>query len=230
MSSGLPSLRSGQAREVDRLTSERFQLPVSWLMEAAGWQAARLCAGHSYVVCGKGNNGGDGLAAARHLHRWGRLAGVACTDLAALTGPVAEEGRALMALGVPIAAGPPPGFGGATLVVDALLGTGLARAPEGRVAEWIEAVVDSKQPVVSVDVPSGLDADAGTAPGGCVTASLTVTLALPKPGLLIGEGPARAGEVWVADIGIPFEAYEALGIHVPPDLFAVHDRLQLSAY
>jgi hydroxyethylthiazole kinase-like uncharacterized protein yjeF len=230
LSSGLrlPSLSSAQAREVDRLTSERFQVPVSWLMEAAGWQVARHCRGRAYVVCGKGNNGGDGLAAARHLHRWGRLAGVACTDLAGLTGPAAEQARALTALGVPVAPSPAPGFEDAKLVVDAILGTGLSRAPQGRAAEWIEAIEESGRRVVSVDVPSGLDADTGTVPGACLTASLTVTLGLPKPGLLVGDGPARAGEVWVADIGIPSEAYASLGIEVPPHLFSTHDRLQLS--
>ena len=83
--------------------------------------------------------------------------------------------------------------------------------------------------MVSVDVPSGLDADSGAAPGACVTAAVTVTLGLPKPGLLAGEGPVRAGEVWVADIGIPTEAYAAAGIEVPAHLFSMHDRVQLSA-
>jgi len=198
-------------------------------MEAAGWQVARHCRGRAYVCCGKGNNGGDGLAAARHLHRWGRLAGVACTDLPALTGPAQEQARALAALGVSIAASPEPRFGNAALVVDALLGTGLKRAPQGPVAEWIEAIEASGRRVLSVDVPSGLDADSGAVPGACVSASVTVTLGLPKPGLLAGEGGARAGEVWVADIGIPFEAYAALGIEVPPHLFSMHDRVQLSA-
>jgi NAD(P)H-hydrate epimerase len=198
-------------------------------MEAAGWQVARQCRGRAYVCCGKGNNGGDGLAAARHLHRWGRLAGIACTDLSALTGAAEEQARALAALGVPIAGSPAPRFAEATLVVDAILGTGLKRAPQGLAAEWIDAVEASGRRVISVDVPSGLDADTGMVPGACVTASLTVTLGLPKPGLLTGEGPARAGEVWVADIGIPFEAYSSLGIQVPPHLFAMHDRVQLSA-
>src|SRR5581483_7234039 len=76
----LPSLTSAQAREVDRLAAERFAIPVEWLMEAAGWQVARHCRGRTAVLCGRGNNGGDGLAAARHLHRWGRLHSVACTD------------------------------------------------------------------------------------------------------------------------------------------------------
>src|SRR5207237_3541846 len=116
------------------------------------------------------------------------------------------------------------------LVRDALLGTGLKRAPDGPVAEWIQLIESSGRRVVSVDVPSGLDADTGAVPGACVSASQTVTLGLPKPGLLAGEGAGRAGEVWLADIGIPFEAYRALGIDVPTDLFSVHDRAQLSAF
>jgi NAD(P)H-hydrate epimerase len=80
-----------------------------------------------------------------------------------------------------------------------------------------------------VDVPSGLDADTGLAGGPCVRAAVTVTLGLPKPGLLQAAGPEHAGEVWVADIGVPSEAYAAFGIEVPPHLFTMHDRLQLSA-
>jgi hydroxyethylthiazole kinase-like uncharacterized protein yjeF len=223
----LPSLTSAQVREVDRLAAERFAIPVSWLMEAAGWQVARHCRARTYVVCGRGNNGGDGLAAARHLHRWGRLAGVACVDPDDIAGLAAEEARALRAVGVEIAR--EPDVRGAQVVVDALLGTGLTRPAEGRMAEWIAAVNGSRCRVVSVDVPSGLDADTGRAPGACVLAAVTVTLGLPKPGLLVGDGPAHAGEVWVADIGVPFEAYAAIGVEVPPHLFAMHDRLQLSA-
>src|SRR5207302_6152237 len=127
-------------REIDRLAAERFAIPVAWLMEAAGWQIARRCRERAYVVCGRGNNGGDGLAAARHLHRWGRLAGVCCTDAAALAGPAADQAAALRAAGAAIAPEPAPGFGDAPLIVDALLGTGLSRPVEGRLAEWIAAV------------------------------------------------------------------------------------------
>ena len=225
--SDVPTLTSSQAREVDRLAGDRFGIPVSWLMEAAGWQVARHCRAATYVVTGKGNNGGDGLAAARHLHRWGRLTGVACIDRKGLKGPAAEEAVALERLGIPIAAEPDPG--GAQVVLDAVLGTGLTRPPEGKVKEWIDAVNGWDRRVVSVDLPSGLDADSGGVPGACVQAALTVTLGLPKPGLLTGEGPALAGEVWVADIGIPFEAYAAMGVAVPRHLFTMHDRVQLGS-
>ncbi len=223
----VPRLASAQAREVDRLVAERFAIPVGWLMEAAGWQVARHCRGRTAVLCGRGNNGGDGLAAARHLHRWGRLAAVACVDPDRLTGPAADAAQALRALGIRIAA--EPDLADAHLVLDALLGTGLSRPPEGRLAEWVEVVNGSGRRVVSVDVPSGLDADTGLAAAACIRADVTVTLGLPKPGLLEADGPAHAGEVWVADIGVPSEAYAAIGVEVPPHLFAMHDRFQLSA-
>ncbi len=224
--SGLPALTSAQAREADRLAGERFAIPVEWLMEAAGWQIARHCRGRTAVVCGRGSNGGDGLAAARHLHRWGRLQSVCCVDAAGLTGPAAAEAAALRALGVEIE--PEPRLEGAQLVLDALLGTGLSRPPEGRYAELIELLNASGKRVVAVDLPSGLEADTGQAMTPTVRAALTVTLGLPKRGLLEGDGPRCAGEVWVADIGIPHEVWSLIGVPVPDHLFAVHDRVQLS--
>lgn len=231
MSSGpspsLPTLTSDQVGEVDRLASERYGLPVEWLMEAAGWQVARHCRGQTAVLCGKGNNGGDGLAAARHLHRWGRLHSVACVDADGLRGPAAAEAAALRAHGVVIES--EPRLDGAQVILDALLGTGLSRAPVGAYADWIRRLGASGSRVIAVDIPSGLEADTGKAHDPCVTADVTVTLGLPKAGLLAGDGPSRSGQVWVADIGVPFEAYAAIGIDVPPHLFAMHDRLELGA-
>ena len=87
----LPTLTSRQVKEVDALAQERFGIAVEWLMEAAGWQVARMCSSPATVVCGVGNNAGDGLAAARHLHRWGRLMRVCCTDASRLNGAAAHE-------------------------------------------------------------------------------------------------------------------------------------------
>ncbi len=226
-SAALPALTSAQAREVDRLASERFGIPVEWLMEAAGWQLARHCRGQTAVVCGRGNNGGDGLAAARHLHRWGRLHSVCCINASGLTHPAAGEAEALLRLGVTI--GDEIRLEGAQVILDALVGTGLSRPPAGKVADWIGAVNAAGGRVVAVDIPSGLDTDTGEAYEPTVRATVTVTLGLPKTGLLAGSGPELAGEVWVADIGIPAEVYAALGLAVPDHLFAMHDRLQLDA-
>jgi NAD(P)H-hydrate epimerase len=223
----LPLLSSRQVKEVDALTQERFGISVEWLMEAAGWQVARFCSGPAVVVCGVGNNAGDGLAAARHLHRWGKLAAVRCLDAGRLKGAAAKELDALIRLGVGISA--ELDLAKAKLVVDAIFGTGISRAPEGQFSEWIEMINSSGARVVAVDVPSGLDSDTGVAYAPTVRADLTVTLGLPKPGLLIADGPRLCGDLWVADIGVPFEAYAELGLQVPRDLFAESDRIHLGA-
>jgi hydroxyethylthiazole kinase-like uncharacterized protein yjeF len=137
-SSDRRTLSSAQVRELDRLASERFGIALDWLMEAAGWQAARMCDGRTAVLCGVGNNAGDGLAAARHLHRWGRLTSVSCIDRSRLRGDAARELVALESVGVHV--GDETSFAGAELILDAIFGTGLNRAPEGRFAQWIEAV------------------------------------------------------------------------------------------
>lgn len=174
-------------------------------MEAAGWVVARSVEAPAAVVCGVGNNAGDGLAAARHLHRWGLLASVSCVDAGRLSGPAAKELDALRRIDVPV--DDDLQLGGADWIVDAIFGTGLSRAPEGRFKEWIEAINASGKTVLSVDVPSGLDAETGVAYSPTVHATMTVALGLPKPGL-----SEVGGRVTVADIGIPSEAYAAVGI------------------
>ena len=224
-SSDLPALNSANVKAADALAHERFGIEVDWLMEAAGWQVARFCQGRTVVACGVGNNAGDGLAAARHLHRWGRLASVACVDPGRLRGPAAKELEALRKLGIDVTG--TLLFENAEVVLDAIFGTGISRAPEGHFATWIDAINESPARVVSIDVPSGLDADTGVAYAPTVKAHTTITLGLPKVGLLRADGPRLAGEVWVADIGMPLEVYAELGIEVRPTLFVTHDRFRL---
>jgi len=220
-SSALPRLSSAQVKELDRLAAERFGVAIDWLMEAAGWQLARFCDRPTAVVCGLGNNGGDGLAAARHLHRWGRLTNVSCIDPLRLGTEARRELEALRRNGVRVSDAPQ--FDGAEIVLDAIFGTGLSRPPTGHFAEWIEAVNNAERRVVSVDVPSGLDADSGLAYAPCVHAQATVTFSLPKAGLMAGDGPRLSGEVWCADLGVPLDAYAAIGVHVPADLYSTGD-------
>lgn len=206
-----PTLSSSQAKEVDRVCAERFGIPTEWLMEAAGWRIATFVRHSATVVCGVGNNAGDGLAAARHLHRWGGLVNVCCVDPARLRGPAAMELDALRKEGVEPST--KLRLTGARTIVDAIFGTGLSRPPEGTFAEWIRSINVTRMEVVSVDVPSGLDAESGVAYSPIVDATTTIALGLPKPGLM-----KLPGDVYIADIGIPREAYAAVGVTVPPHL------------
>ena len=219
-SSGLPTLSSAQVKQVDALAAERFGIHVEWLMETAGWQIACFVRQRAAVVCGVGNNAGDGLAAARHLDRWGRLASVSCVDKSRLKGPAARELEALRRIGVEV--GDELDIEDADVIVDAIFGTGLSRAPEGKFAQWIDAINRSGKSVIAVDVPSGLDAETGVAYSPTVKAIATITLGLPKPGL-----EKVGGRVVVADIGVPLDAYAAVGINVPSDLFAHGELIPL---
>jgi hydroxyethylthiazole kinase-like uncharacterized protein yjeF len=224
-SSALPTLNSRQVRELDRLAAERFGVSVDRLMEAAGLAVARFCDRPAVVVCGIGNNGGDGLVCARKLHQAGNLASVCCVDRTRLRGPAAAAAEALEVAGVEVESD--LRLNGASLVVDAIFGVGISRPPQGLFAEWIEAINASGKRVVAIDVPSGLDADTGVAYAPCVRADVTVTLGLPKQGLLLADGPSVAGEIWVVDIGIAEKAYESLGIKVPAGLFAQGSAVRL---
>jgi ADP-dependent NAD(P)H-hydrate dehydratase / NAD(P)H-hydrate epimerase len=210
-SSDLPTLSSSQVKRVDEVCAERFGIPTDWLMEAAGWRVATFVRKPAVVVCGVGNNAGDGLAAARHLHRWGRLVRVCCVDPARLRGQAALELEALRRQGVEPST--QLRLTGARTIVDAIFGTGLSRPPEGTFAEWIRAINVVRGDVVSVDVPSGLDAESGVAYSPIVNATTTIALGLPKPGLM-----RLPGDVYLADIGVPLEAYAAIGVKVPAHL------------
>lgn len=199
-----PTLSSAQAREADRLAAERYGVPADWLMEAAGWELARRCPGPTAVVAGTGNNGGDALAAARHLHRWGRLHSVACLDRSRLAGLAAARAEALERLGLKIR--PSLDLAGAKTVLDGIFGIGLNRPVQDAAAHWIGTVNEAGLHVVSIDVPSGVDADTGQMLGAAVRADLTVTFGFGKPGLL--------GKVEVVDIGIPLEAYRDAGVAI----------------
>jgi NAD(P)H-hydrate epimerase len=200
---------------------------VMQLMEIAGWQVAR-CAwqvlhhapGRVAVVAGRGNNGGDGMVAARHLVAWG------CSVRAVVVAESAQSLRELLAAHVESArnGGVHTSFAtstesvreavrGAALVLDALLGTGLRGAPRDADAAAIAGMEHTH--VVAVDVPSGLDATTGEAHQPCVRAAATCTLTAMKRGLWTQSGRAQAGAITVADIGMPLAAWRAAGLQAP---------------
>jgi NAD(P)H-hydrate epimerase len=210
---------SAEMREIDRTAIEVFGIPSLTLMDRAGRAVAEagleLAApkGRFVVVCGGGNNGGDGYVAARLLRGAGRdarvLALVPGERLSADARAVREQAQRA---GVPIdeageLAAVEAGVG--DVVVDAIFGTGLGRAPEGAFAGAIgriDAARVAGARVLAVDVPSGLSADTGRPLGPCVRADRTVTFGFQKRGLILFPGASFAGEVTVADIGIPPEA------------------------
>jgi len=221
---------SSEMRLIDRAAIEGLGIPSLELMERAGAAVAQVAGallrpgGRIRVLCGPGNNGGDGYVAARLLYAQGRPVDVLSLVPARSLSPDARAmcDRATEA-GVPVAhaSGPSLSFSASLgdVVVDALLGTGLARPAEGLFAEAISAIAAARAAgarVVAVDVPSGLSADTGHPLGPCVKADATVTFAFPKRGLVVFPGASLAGEVTVADIGIPAEA--AAGVPVAAEL------------
>lgn len=204
-------------REVDRRAVEEFGIPILVLMENAGRAVAEVVRQHCkpgarvLIVCGPGNNGGDGLVAARHLHNHGVpvqifLLGAheAFREAAAAQLAIVEKMR------LPIAVVTDPRAelrdwvvegGEHDVVVDALFGTGLSRAVEGVPRQMIEAINASKRLVISVDIPSGLDCDTGQPLGAAIMAGTTVSFC----GLKVGFAHAKTyvGKVQIADIGAP---------------------------
>ena len=177
------------------------------LMESAGRQLAdavddRFPTGPVIVLCGGGNNGGDGYVAARVLRDGGRaVTVVAVAEPSTLRGDAASAHQRLV--GAPPVAFSEGGLGAAAVIIDALLGTGATGAPRGVVADVIEHVNRSGLPVVSADVPSGVDASTGEVPGAAITAAMTVTFAAHKRGLWIAPGKYRCGELRVAPLPYP---------------------------
>lgn len=181
-------------------------LPPHTLMQRAGLATARLAlalAPHAqrwWIACGPGNNGGDGLEAALHLQSWGKTALVSWlgSPETAPTDARASHARAVAA-GVSFVQDPPADCDAA---IDALLGTGSSRAPEGRLAQWITQLNALDVPVLAVDLPSGLDADTGRARETSVRATHTLSLLTLKPGLYTGDGRDHSGEVWFDTLGV----------------------------
>lgn len=211
----LPILTPSESAELDRTSAERG-VTVEELMESAGRAVARaatMVAGSSYgrralVVCGKGNNGGDGLVAARHLERSGMAVTVVLmADPAGSREASATNFRRFAGRGGRWRRYTPELFGRelvrADVVVDAIFGTGFRGSPEGELGEAIRAINGSSAPVVAVDIPSGVEGETGAVRGEAVRADLTVTLGVLKPGVVFFPGADHAGELEVADIGFP---------------------------
>lgn len=225
-----------EATEIDELSQKVYGLSGEVLMEAAGAMAAReldqaffpeLSRGMTAIVCGPGNNGGDGLVLARHLHSAGHrnltvfiVTGNNSSDLFQLQLKRAElHGLKL----VKLSESPEKlqQLKSSTLVVDALFGIGLSRPIEGEFLAAVDMINSCKVPVVSLDAPSGLNCDTGLVEGATVKATMTFSFGLAKPGFFVSDGPTYAGKVRILPIGFPFESLRG----VATSHFLFNDKL-----
>ena len=213
MSGPLALYTADEMRAVDAAAIEGFGIPGAVLMERAGLAAAeeimRLGAGgRAAVVCGAGNNGGDGFVVARHLHTAGwEVECLLAGDVRKLPPDARLNHDIARKLGIDVVDGVRRArLTRADVVVDALLGTGFRGAPRGAVAGAIEAMRPPIGTVVALDVPSGVDASTGVVAGAAVAADVTVCFHGRKLGTAIEPGRSAACRVVVADIGIPPQA------------------------
>jgi len=216
-----------QVREMDRKAIEEFGIPGVILMENAGIAVTKEVlraaeaqpAAKIVVLCGKGNNGGDGYVVARHLFNRGlnpavfvfasfdEIRGDAAVNLAIIRKMGVDVREIIDESGMPAVE---DAIRRAGVIVDALLGTGLAGEVRGLLRTVIEHINNnSGAEVVAVDIPSGLDANSGRILGVCVKAGVTVTFVAAKTGFSRGAGPQYTGRVSVAEISIPRQIVEA---------------------
>lgn len=210
-------LTRAQVREVDRLAIEEYGIPGVVLMENAARAVTEAALAlmidfrtpRALVLCGGGNNGGDGLAAARHLHNRGAEVLVAlAVDPARYAGDALVNWRIVQAMKLPVRDATPEEIAAFddSLVIDALFGTGLTQPPRDPFPALVQAIADSDNPVLAVDVSSGLDCDTGHPLGpAAVVADRTVTFVAEKTGFASPAARRYLGDVIVADIGCPRE-------------------------
>jgi NAD(P)H-hydrate epimerase len=217
----LAYLTADEMANADREAIEDYGIDVLALMENAGVATAqlsrRMLGGdvHGDSICilvGRGNNGGDGLVAARHLHNWGAdVRVIIAGERSDLRDVPAKQMAIVDKMGIPVM-GAGAGLGDARLLVDALLGYGSKGSPREPVAGAIRRANDSKVPVLAVDIPSGLDATTGEPGEPTMIAKATVTFGLPKTGFLNPRARPCIGELYLADISMPNRIYDAFSV------------------
>jgi NAD(P)H-hydrate epimerase len=216
----VPVLTTDQMIEVDRFMIEEFGIELTQMMENAGRNLAEIASrilgaslsGRSVcVLCGRGNNGGGGMVAARHLHNRG-----ADVHIIRLNGDLkdvpAKQWKILENLG--FRNDPYFEMTQADLIIDALIGYGLQGVLRPEVAIWIEKANAAGKPILALDAPSGLDTTSGTTGRPTVRADATMTLALPKVGLLSESARQFVGTLYLADISVPPDLYRKMGLDI----------------
>ncbi len=225
-----PFLSTQQMREVDRAMIEDYKISLLQMMENAGRCLADLARSRFLggdprgrrvlILAGTGGNGGGGLVCARRLHNWGASVRVLMTAEPQRLGEVPRRQHAILErMGLKVDVAEEEGdLPESDLVVDALIGYSLRGAPSGAAASLISRANSQTAPVLSLDVPSGVDTTEGTVHDPSVRATATMTLALPKEGLRTSEARDAVGELYLADISVPpsLDAGPNLGLDVGP--------------
>jgi NAD(P)H-hydrate epimerase len=234
----VPHVTAAQMAEVDRAMTVDLGVDLLQMMENAGRHLAHLgrrrflngvAAGRGVVVlAGTGGNGGGALVAARRLHAWGAAVRVVLASAPGELTPAASRQLDIARrFGVPVAdAAAAAGAPSADLILDGLIGYALAGAPRGAAADLIRWANAQGAPILSLDVPSGLEATTGVIREPAIRAGATLTLALPKTGLRAPGAARFVGELYLADIGVPPALYRAMGIDASA-VFARDDVLRL---
>jgi NAD(P)H-hydrate epimerase len=210
----LPLLTRAQMARVDEIAIGEFKITLIQMMENAGRSLAELAVqlfdpGSATVLFGPGHNGGGGLAAARHLRSRGVEVTVVGARLERLSAETTHQLDTVRAMGLRVTTIPV----GADVVIDALVGYSLDGAPRGETAKLIDWTNQQVEPRLSLDLPSGLDPTTGRFGDRCVRATATMTLGLPKIGLQ--KGAEVVGDLYLADISVPLEVYERIGLTFP---------------
>jgi NAD(P)H-hydrate epimerase len=234
----LPELNSQQMREVDRLMVEQYEIELIQMMENAGRSLANLARARFFdgdpggrslaVIAGTGGNGGGALAAARHLANRGATVSIVVSRAERYLSKAAlHQLEILKRMGLPVSeVGRTPALGQVELILDGVIGYSLKGVPRGPAAAMIRWANAHPAPVLALDVPSGVDVSTGSAYDPAIRATATMTLALPKKGLLAQDLAQQVGELYLADIGVPPGLYSRLGIEIGP-IFARAGILRL---
>ena len=220
---------AAQMTEVDKLAMTKFNIGVLQMMEHAGWNMSKLVMpsirtdSTVHVLAGTGNNGAGGLCAARHLRNKGVDVRVVLSQEYDNGETIWHHLKTLNAMGVPIEfwSGGFPETGPSDVIVDALLGYNIEGDPREPIAGIIRGANETGRPIISLDLPSGLDPDTGEPGDPCIRASATLTLALPKKGFISEAAKEYVGWLYLGDIGLPLELYRELDLDVS---YPFHDE------
>lgn len=236
--SSIPFITAEEMRYIDKWMINDLNINLSQMMENAGRALARFCSNLFFqgtaqgakisVLTGGGGNGGGGMVAARHLSNWGADISVILTKpIEHLRHTTRHQHNILTKMNITMLNQSEINtLTGADLIIDALIGYSLKGPPWGDTENLIRLANQSNVPIVSLDIPSGIDATLGACYKSHIIASATLTLALPKIGLRLNKAQIAVGELYLADISVPPSLFKRLQYNIPP-LFGKHEIIRL---